>query len=193
MTNLFIQQSILRTKLFSELDHDLLNNKIMLIADSIFSTYRNKGKVIIFGNGGSSTQASHLATELAVRYIAGSSRPPIAAINLGSDPSFVTAAANDFSWEDTFTLALKSFANETDTIIAYSTSGTSPNIVRALQWLNSKKTKHFLLTGKSQIANDFSFTNIVSPPVNLSTALAQEFHLFLTHLICEYLEGFNYE
>lgn len=180
-----------RQCLYNELASSMACKLIETISWSIYQTSLSHGKVILYGNGGSCTQASHLATELSVRYKSGSLRRLIPSLNLGADPSYLTAVSNDFSWNEVFTHGLKSMAKKEDTIIGFSTSGTSSNIVNTHNWTCLNGFKSFLIIGKKDIPNVYAgeYNNIYTPPFDLSTALAQELHLFLIHLICEALEA----
>lgn len=132
-----------------ELQKEKIIDSAFLIANAIEETHKNKGKVIIFGNGGSNAQSSHLAAELIIRFKGDSKRNPIAAISISADPSVITAAGNDFNFNDIFARQLNPLVNENDCVIAFSTSGKSPNIRNGIREasknLSSKKV--FLITG----------------------------------------------
>ena len=180
-----------RLRLFNEINSDLLKTKIDEMADSILNTHKKRGKVLLFGNGGSQSQASHLAADLLIRYKKNSTRSPITAFSLSSDNVVITAAANDFKNENSILCQLKTCFNPSDTALAFSTSGTSPNVINSLRWLNSQNNSNvYLLTGKLDF---FEFNNVklIETPFECSTAIIQEFHLFLIHILCETLESYE--
>ena len=97
---------------------------------------RGGGKLLLFGNGGSAADCQHIATEMAIRYI--TDRAPIAAIALTTDSSMLTAAANDWSFDDVFSRQVEALGNPGDVVIAISTSGKSENVLRGLAVANEK-------------------------------------------------------
>lgn len=175
--------------LFEKHDDEIIHQAYM-IAESIKDTALKRGKVILFGNGGSDAQASHFSTELLIRFKKDSSRPPIPAFAISSDSSVITACGNDFEFKYIFKKQLESILNNNDCIISLSTSGTSENIIEALKFGKDilNKNKIFLITGnvKSLIIND-SIT-IVNTPLVGDTETYQEYHLLLIHLVCNILE-----
>src|SRR5205085_3553299 len=100
-------------------------------AQLIVQAYERDGRVLAFGNGGSAADAQHLTAELVGRFKR--ERRALAAIALSVDPSVVTCIANDFSFEDVFARQVQAHAHEGDVAIAYTTSGRSENVVRALR------------------------------------------------------------
>ena len=171
-------------------EHKLyLTEKSTQISTAIYEASRNKHKTIICGNGGSHSQSSHLATELMVRFKSGSNRPSLPAIAISSDSGVITACSNDFGYEYTFSRQLDALLNEHDCFIAFSTSGTSVNIINALKTakniISSKNI--FLITGKQEKRKDETL-NLVECPVKGSTETYQEYHLLLIHMVCNALE-----
>ena len=160
------------------------------IAESIKNTAIDKGKVILFGNGGSDAQASHFSTELLIRFKKDSMRPPIPAFAISSDSSVITACGNDFEFQYIFKKQLESILNDNDCIIAFSTSGTSGNIVEALNFGKDivNKNKIFLITGNLNCSKLDDSVTIVRTPIGGDTETYQEFHLLLIHLVCNILE-----
>ena len=120
-------------------------NQALIIAEEIKNTALNKGKVIIFGNGGSDAQSSHLSTELLIRFKKDSLRLPIPAFAISSDSSVITACGNDFGFKYIYKKQLESILNENDCLIAFSTSGTSSNIIEAMQYAKSILNKNKIL------------------------------------------------
>ena len=105
---------------------DVIQRIILQIAH----TFRNKGKVVIFGNGGSMCDAMHFAEELSGRYR--KDRPALPAIAI-SDPSYLTCVANDYGFEEVFARGVDAFCMPDDIVIGLSTSGNSPNVIRAFE------------------------------------------------------------
>ena len=185
-----------RNKFFNELfysNKENLINSAISIANAIEKTYKDEGKVIIFGNGGSNAQSSHLATELIIRFKSESKRNPIAAICISADPSVITAAGNDYNFDDIFARQLKPLLNKNDCVLAFSTSGKSPNIVNGIYAASEKISGEniFLITGNDFIEKKNLNIQIINTPVKGSTETYQEFHLILIHLVCNLLEKIN--
>ncbi len=160
------------------------------IAESIKNTAINKGKVILFGNGGSDAQSSHFSTELLIRFKKDSLRPPIPAFAISSDSSVITACGNDFEFKYIFKKQLESILNDNDCVIAFSTSGTSGNVVEALEFGKDilNKNKIFLITGNLRSSTLEDSITIVKTPLDGDTETYQEFHLLLIHIVCNILE-----
>ena len=143
-------------------------------------------KLVFFGNGGSAADAQHMAAELVVRLRA--DRPGLAALALTTNPSVLTAASNDYGFEHVFARQIESLVSPGDVLVALSTSGNSPNIVRAFE--AAKKLK--LLTcgmlgrdgGKCKPLCDIA----IVVPHNASCRI-QEVHKFLYHTICEWVDS----
>ena len=165
-------------------------NQALIIAEEIKNTALNKGKVIIFGNGGSDAQSSHLSTELLIRFKKDSLRLPIPAFAISSDSSVITACGNDFDFKYIYKKQLESILNENDCLIAFSTSGTSSNIIEAMQYAKSilNKNKIFLITGNLKTSKLDESISIIKTPIEGSTETYQEFHLLLIHIVCNILE-----
>ncbi|NJM06922.1 SIS domain-containing protein [Candidatus Gracilibacteria bacterium] len=144
------------------------------------------GKTIFScGNGGSATDANHLAQELVGRYR--SNRRPLAGISLNADSAALTCIANDFGYEQTFARQLEGLAHEGDVLVVFSTSGSSPNIIAALQTARNQGVKSIALLGKQGgLARDLADHSIVVPSEN--TARIQEIHTLILHAICEEIE-----
>jgi len=110
--------------------HELVG-RIAEFAEKSATTLRGGGKIVFFGNGGSAADALHLAAELVVKLHA--DRPGLAALALTSNPSVLTAAGNDYGFERIFSRQIESLVAAQDVLVALSTSGTSPNIVRGIE------------------------------------------------------------
>ena len=148
---------------------------------------RNK-KIFICGNGGSASQASHFAAELVGRYK--ENRNHYCAITIGSDYSISSALSNDFGFENSYAFQLENLASEGDVLIVLSTSGNSKNVVKALE-----KGKMLKMTTCALLGNDGgkakAYADLYYIDNNYDTAIIQEHHLVLIHLICEYLQKYE--
>lgn len=156
------------------------------VADIIINCYKNGRKVLLCGNGGSAADAQHLAAELSGRFYF--NRPPLEAEALHVNSSYVTAIANDFSYEDIYSRYVNGVGKEGDVIIGLSTSGNSENIVRAIKAAKEKGLITVCMTGetggKMKELADF-LINIPST----DTPRIQEAHITLGHAICELVES----
>ena len=178
-----IQESI-NTKL------DLLNNyssEIEECANIWIETIRNGGKILFCGNGGSASDAQHIATELMVRLRHDNDRPAIPAIALTTDTSLLTAAANDLGFSEIFARQIEGLAQKNDLVVGISTSGNSPNILRAIETANriGVKTQGFLGMSGGKL-KDIVHSSIIVPSDN--TARIQESHILIGHILCELTE-----
>lgn len=152
-----------------------------LIAD----TFSDGGKLILFGNGGSATDASHIAAEFVNRFKL--DRPPLPAIALNTDIAVMTSIANDYGYAEVFTKQVKALATDGDVVIAISTSGGSPNVLKAMDVAKRKKLKTIALTGAKgqKMASKATYAFVV-PSDN--TPRVQETHITLGHAICQMVE-----
>jgi D-sedoheptulose 7-phosphate isomerase len=148
------------------------------------------GKVIFFGNGGSAADAQHLVAEFTGRYL--KERPALPAIALNVNSSSLTAIGNDYGFDLVFARQVEALGNEGDVAIGISTSGNSPNVIRALQVAKSKSICTVSLTGKSggKLRNLAEYT-ICMP--SEETPRIQECHILTGHLICEIVEQALFE
>lgn len=131
------------------------------------------GKILICGNGGSAAEASHFAAELVVRYK--KDRPAIAAISLSADSAVITACANDYGYERVFARQIEALGRPGDVLITLSTSGKSPNVLRAIE--EAEKRHMEVIEAERSISGVFN------------TAEVQQFHLKWLHDICEQLDA----
>lgn len=146
---------------------------------------KNGKKLLFFGNGGSASDAQHLATELTVRYIA--DRKAIAAIALTTDSSALTAIGNDLGFQYLFSRQIEAIGQEGDMAIGLSTSGKSPNVLRALEVARAKGLVTVGLTGSTggQLP---PLTDILLKVPSLRTARIQEMHITLGQMLCGAIE-----
>src|SRR4030066_2447234 len=120
-------------------------DKIIEVAKAIANAFNDGKKLILFGNGGSATDASHIAAEFVNRFK--KQRPGLPAIALNTDVAVLTSIANDYDYSEVFSRQIKALAQEGDVVIAISTSGASPNILKAVDAAKKKKLKIIVFTG----------------------------------------------
>ena len=159
--------------------------RIAHFAEKSAAALRSGGKLVFFGNGGSAADAQHLAAELVVRLQA--ERPGLAALALTTNTSVLTAAGNDFGFERIFSRQIESLVGWQDVLIALSTSGTSPNIVKGLETGRARGAFLVALTGES----GGSLTNKVDLLLNVPSADSQriqEAHITIGHIVCSLIE-----
>ena len=162
-----------------------LQQTVQDIADAIVSCYKNGGKVLFCGNGGSAADAQHLAAELSGRFYF--DRPPLEAEALHVNTSYVTAVANDYSYNEIYSRYVNGVGKKGDVILGLSTSGNSKNVVKALETAKNKGMITVAFTGESggEMKNIADF--LLNVPSN-DTPRIQENHIMLGHIICEIVE-----
>lgn len=155
------------------------------VADQIISCFKNKNKVLVFGNGGSAADAQHIAGELVGRYKL--ERKALPAIALTTDTSILTAWSNDYDFESVFARQVEALANPDDILLGISTSGNSLNVIRAFEKGKEIGTINISLTGKGggkiKSISDFNINSSSN-----DTPRIQECHLVAYHTICELVE-----
>jgi phosphoheptose isomerase len=142
-------------------------------------------KILVFGNGGSAADAQHFAAELIVRYER--SRPARAALALTTDTSILTATGNDLMFEQVFARQVDALGRPGDVALAITTSGTSLNVLRALEAANARGLVTIALTGR----DGAEAGKLAAVHVNVAadrTALAQEVHTTVLHVLCELID-----
>jgi D-sedoheptulose 7-phosphate isomerase len=159
-------------------------DRIEEVALAIVVSLRHGGKLICFGNGGSSSQASHMAGELVGRFK--SNRRALPAISLSSDPATVTCIANDFGYDSVFERQIEAFAVEGDVALGLTTSGRSENVLRALTAARKKGARTVALCGERGLASQVA-DYVISVPSDV-TAHIQEVHLMILHCLCIAIE-----
>ncbi len=167
------------------LENETLLKALQGVADAIVNCYRNGGKVLMCGNGGSAADAQHLAAELSGRFYF--DRDPLEAEALHVNSSYVTAVANDYSYNDIYSRYVKGVGKAGDVIIGFSTSGNSENIVRALQVAKDKDMVTIGMTG-SKGGKMKELSDILLNVPSDDTPRIQESHIMLGHIFCEIVE-----
>ena len=141
---------------------------------------------LVFGNGGSAAQAQHFAAELVVRYE--DNRRALPGIALAADVALLTACANDFDFADVFARQIEALGKPGDVAVGISTSGRSPNVLKALRAARKRTMATVLMTGEKgrEEAAQWDIGLVVPTAV---TAHVQELHLAAIHLICRHVEA----
>ena len=156
--------------------------------DLVIKTLKKGNKIILFGNGGSASDAQHIAAELVVKYK--KKRRSIPAISLSTDTSTLTAIGNDFSFNEIFSRQIESIGKPGDIAIGITTSGKSKNVINALKLAKKKKITSVILTrkeypNKQQLEKISDF--ILGVPAE-ETARIQELHILVGHLMCAVID-----
>jgi D-sedoheptulose 7-phosphate isomerase len=154
-------------------------------ADALVAAVRGGRKILCFGNGGSATQASHMAGELIGRFK--ETRRPYAALALGGDVGSVTCIANDFGYGALYERQVEGLAAEGDVALGLTTSGTSENVVRGLAMARKKGAVTIALTGERGLIGAEADV-VLAVPSNV-TAHIQEVHLMLIHAWCAEIDA----
>jgi len=165
--------------------------KLIIDTSKIIAESFNEGKkLILFGNGGSATDASHIAAEFVNRFK--KERPGLPAIALNTDMAVITSIANDYDFSEVFSRQLKSLSEDGDVVIAISTSGSSSNVLKAMDVAKKKKLRIIVFTGAKgeKLASKADYAFIV-PSDN--TPRIQETHITLGHVLCQMVEEILFE
>jgi D-sedoheptulose 7-phosphate isomerase len=147
---------------------------------------RAGNKLLVCGNGGSAADASHFATELVVRFT--KDRPALPAICLTSDSGILTAAGNDYGFDEIFARQVAAFAQPGDVLICLTTSGKSRNVIRALEEAKTRKLRTIAFLGRDG-GSSTGIADIDLLVKSDSTARVQEAHQLLLHVLCEIIEA----
>ncbi len=160
-------------------------DQIVTVATQLGQAFRNGHKVLLFGNGGSSTDASHIAAEFVGRYC--QDRHPLPALALTADTAALTCIANDYAYDDVFARQVRALGQEGDFVIAISTSGNSRNVIKGVEAAKEMGLTTIGWTGaKGQRLSDLvSYSFLVPSTV---TARIQECHITLGHTLCELID-----
>lgn len=151
------------------------------IANSIYKSFINKGKLILCGNGGSAADSQHIAAEFVGRFEI--ERGPLPAIALTTDTSVITCLSNDYNYNDVFSRQIKTLGKKDDCLLAISTSGNSKNVLNAVKVANKLSIRTIGILGNDggDIKKFCKYNLIVN---SKSTARIQEAHIFLLHAVC---------
>lgn len=159
--------------------------EIALIAGEIITAFKNNAKILIFGNGGSASDAQHFAAELVGRFK--KERKGLAAIALTTNTSTLTALANDYDYDIVFKRQIEALGNKGDVAIGISTSGQARNVLSALDTARKMGLKTIALSGKKGI-NLTGCTDISLLVNSADTPHIQQAHILIIHIICKIVE-----
>lgn len=154
-------------------------------ANACIKSFKNNGKILLAGNGGSAADAQHIAGEFVGRFMF--NRPPLRAIALTTDTSIMTAIVNDYGIEEMFSRQLDALGDPGDIFIAYSTSGSSSNIISALKKSKEKGLISIGLTGNKK-GEMVGLCDYILEVPSSETPRIQECHLLLGHTLCGIIE-----
>ena len=183
LTALEIQQRLGQTsRAITELV-SILGEHLEPASKMCLETLANGGRILVCGNGGSAAQAQHLVAELVVRFE--TDRRALNAIALTADSAVLTACGNDYGYERIFARQIEALAQSGDTLIAFSTSGKSKNIKEAIHAAHKKGMRILGISGNKGM-NALCGIDIICP--GPTTAVIQECHMVVTHLLCQAIE-----
>jgi len=165
---------------------DACADAIVAAADLVVQTFSAGGKVLLCGNGGSAADCQHMAAEFVSRLTKDFDRPGLPAIALTTDTSFLTAFANDCGFDGVFERQVQALGRPGDLLIGISTSGNSPNVVRAVKHARIAGLRSVVLTGAGGLLSTLADVAIAVPSTD--TQHIQEAHLAIEHLICWLVE-----
>jgi D-sedoheptulose 7-phosphate isomerase len=155
------------------------------LASACIDSLAKGGKILFCGNGGSAADAQHLAAELVVRYRR--NRKALAAVALTTDTSTLTACANDFSYDEIFSRQVEALARPGDVLIGISTSGKSPNVLKALEAARAVGCLAAGFAGRDG-GPMVQATDLLLVVPSETTARIQEMHILLGHALCDVIE-----
>ena len=163
-----------------------LDAQVGRAADLILECLRAGNKLLVCGNGGSATDASHFATELVVRFA--NDRTALPAICLASDSGILTAAGNDYGFDEIFARQVAAFGVPGDVLICLTTSGKSKNLIRALEEAKARGLKTIAFLGRDG-GSTIGIADLDLLVKSDSTARVQEAHQLLLHVLCEIIDA----
>ena len=162
-----------------------LKKALAAAAQAVIASLRADGKVLFAGNGGSAADAQHMAGEFVSRFMF--DRPGLAAVALTTDTSILTAIGNDYGYEKLFERQVQALGRKGDVLVVYSTSGKSPNILRALEAARAKGLVTIGFTGNRGGPMHELCDHVLATP-SADTPKIQEGHLIIGHILCGLVE-----
>jgi len=165
-----------------------LIGRIAQFAEKSAAALRAGGKIVFFGNGGSAADAQHLAAELVVKLR--TERPGLAALALTTNTSVLTAAGNDYGFDRIFARQIESLVAQQDVLVALSTSGTSPNILKGVEAGRQRGAFLVALTGESGGALAGKVDLLLNVP-STDPQRIQEAHITIGHIACSLMESLS--
>ena len=162
-----------------------LTAEIEIVTAKIIQAFNDGNKLLLCGNGGSASDAQHIAAELSGKFI--KERKPLYAEALHVNSSYMTAVSNDYGFESTYSRMLEAIGKKGDVLIALSTSGNSENVINAVKMANSLGMLSVGMSGAmGGEIKDLCQHNIIIPSSN--TARVQEAHILVGHIFCQIIE-----
>ena len=166
--------------------NEALLGNIEKAADIIVKAYQGGGKLLLCGNGGSAADSQHIAAELVSRFYR--ERKALDAEALTVNSSSITAIGNDYSYDSVFSRQVEAKGRKGDVLIGISTSGNSPNVIKAIEKGNEIGMITVGLTGsRKEAAINKSASIVIGVPSSVTPRI-QEMHILIGHMICEYIE-----
>lgn len=167
------------------LDDEMLQTTIFDVSKAIIRAFKNDKKVLLCGNGGSAADAQHIAAELSGRFY--KDRNPLFAEALHVNTSYLTAVANDYSYDEVYSRLVKAKGRKGDILIGISTSGNSKNVVRAIEEAKNIGMITVGMTGQTGGKMKDLCDFLINVP-STDTPRIQEAHITIGHIICEIVE-----
>ena len=160
-----------------------LSERITQVASAVTDVLKDGGKVVLFGNGGSSCDAQHIAAEMLGITAGHDSKRGLLAISLADNTALLTAVGNDLGYEEVFSRQVEAIVQKRDLVIGLSTSGISPNVINGLSAAKGLGAKTVALTGEGgELAK---MADIAIPVPSDSVPRIQEAHITIGHIVCE--------
>ncbi len=174
------------SRLFGQLAEDAeFLGEVEAVARRWLASLDAGGQILLAGNGGSAADAQHIAAEIVCRYRV--VRPGAAAVALTTDTSVLTAIANDFGYEQVFARQVEALGRPGDVLVGFTTSGESPNVLRALETAGRQGLTTVALTGARGLPAGPTVDHLLAVP-DAATARVQEVHGLIGHLLCAVVE-----
>jgi D-sedoheptulose 7-phosphate isomerase len=189
MENLnFIKQKIQASINVKELwlNDNIVIETIEKIVNAMVHCYDGDGKVLFCGNGGSAADAQHISAELSGRFY--TDREPLFAEALHVNTSYMTAVANDYSYDEVFARMVKAMGRKGDILVGLSTSGNSKNVIKAFEVAKQRGMIVVAMTGETG-GNMKSYADFLLNVPSKDTPRIQESHILMGHIICEMVEN----
>jgi len=169
----------------SSMDVDFIKG-LELASTMLIDTFQNNGKVLLAGNGGSAADSQHIAAEFIGRL--NFDRDPLPAIALTANTSNLTCIANDYGYDEIFSRQAKALAQKNDSLIVYTTSGKSANILKLIKEIRPQVKSIISLTGKFKDELE-KYSDVVLSVKSEKTTRIQEIHAIAGHIMCECVES----
>lgn len=168
---------------------EVLNPKIVSAGNAMLQALKANKKILTCGNGGSAGDAQHFSSELLNRFER--ERPGLAALALTTDSSTITSIANDYDYAEVFSKQVRALGQSGDILLAFTTSGNSENILRAIEAAHEKSMYVVLVSGKTggPAAEMLDKEDIEIRVPSSSTARIQEVHLLVVHCLCDLIDN----